>query len=202
MSTSCPPNITRVLKALLFLRLFCCVSWEGTILGIQVVRSLCQRFTTLMSIKTWSSRRPCPCCNVHSSQMHSYNGISLGRLPPEWEGAFTSQKWKEDVRANLIKVVLNTQEEYEDFKTKVKMKYIHKQTPSGRLVQNSCGEFGLHRLDKLHPGGSITYLSDFDRLSKFPATLFFLANGKQPPQRGVPPHRVPWLVGWSYRPFY
>jgi hypothetical protein len=105
--------------------------------------------------------------------MHSYNGISLGMLPPEWEGAFSSQKWKEDVRANLIKVVLNTREEYDDFKTKVTMKYIHKQTPSGRLVQNACGEFGLRRLDKLHPGGSITYLSDFDRLSKFPATLFF-----------------------------
>ena len=72
------------------------------------------RFTSLMNIKTWSARNPCPACSVTQEHFHDYSNISMGVLPATW-GRFTSRDWKREVDERLRKVVLRDALAYADF---------------------------------------------------------------------------------------
>lgn len=80
------------------------------------------RFTTLMSIKTWSANQPCPCCSVHRDNMHQYENITMSKLPDNW-GTYSTRDWRNEINERLIKVVLQTKAHYESFKEKVPMSF-------------------------------------------------------------------------------
>jgi hypothetical protein len=55
----------------------------------------------------------------------------------------------------------------------VRLQYHAKKPFGGRLVQNVCPEYNLKLHDRLHTGGSLLKLADYDTLDSFPAKLFF-----------------------------
>ena len=53
------------------------------------------------------------------------------------------------------------------------MKYHHKRPFAGRLVSASHPEYGLKLHDRLHPGGSVESLADYDEITVLPAKIYF-----------------------------
>lgn len=132
------------------------------------------RFAHLFGFKTWSAALPCPRCTVANGKMFSFGGCSFAGLNPEW-GDYDPAGWATEARSRLLKVVVSNNAEYCSLSQGLKLQYHQKKPYPGRLVSKRFIFKGVEFVpgDKLHHGGCIHKLSDFDNLNTFPCDLFF-----------------------------
>ena len=106
--------------------------------------------------------------------MYNVLGCSALGLCESWKPLDESQ-WLAEVNKQLIKVRLETVEDYQVLKEAIQLRRYKKRPIAGRLVTKNfkTDSFELKPYDRLHFGGPIQALDDFDHLAAFPCTVYF-----------------------------
>ena len=132
----------------------------------------CWRFAALFGFKTWSASTPCPRCRVSNKDMYNFDNVSLAGLG--WTD-FDAAAWRAEVQGQLKKCVLTSDADLRLLLDGVQMKFCVKKPFPGRVVTQDFVFRGteINNLDKLQVGGSVSDLGGLDKITNFPAEVYF-----------------------------